>query len=222
MPKTKPKALRLGYDTVAEYESCQAYLGCIAGRFANRIANGRFTLDDAEYVLEQNDGENHLHSASAGFNRVVWSAQLDEETLVLTYVSADGHGGYPGALTTEVRYALTAQNELRIEYRATTDKATVLNLTNHSYFNLLGQQHAIKNSVLKHELTLHAARYVPTDTGSIPLGHLADVAGTPMDFQSPTAIGARIDQDDEQLRFGSGYDHTWVLDHAAGELGRWC
>lgn len=213
----------LGYDTLAAYESCSAFFGCIAGRYANRIAKSRFTLDGTEYTLETNNGENHLHGGSAGFNRVVWDAEIDTVpellTLQLRYVSAHGHGGYPGELTTTVRYSLSPQNELRIAYRATTDRPTVLNLTNHSYFNLRGQQHAAKNSVLDHEVTLHASRYVPTDAGSFPFGHLADVAGTPMDFRTPMPIGARIDADDEQLRFGAGYDHTWVLDGEDGGLG---
>lgn len=207
----------LGYDTLAEYETCSAFFGCIAGRYANRIAKGRFTLDGKAYALETNNGENHLHGGSAGFNRVVWEAEIDETvdepTLALRYVSADGEGGYPGELTTTVRYSLSAQNELRIEYQATTDQPTILNLTNHSYFNLLGQQHATKNSVLDHKVMLNAPRYIPTDAVAIPLGHLADVGGTPMDFRTSTSIGARIDHDEEQLRFGMGYDHTWVFEH---------
>ena len=192
--------IALGYETLAPYENCPAFFGCLVGRFANRIANGRFSLDGVDYRLEQNNGAHHLHGASAGFNRVVWQARIDdaaEPTLCLTHVSADGDGGYPGRLTTEVRYTLTEQIELRIDYRATTDKATILNLTNHSYFNLLGQQHATTKSVLNHQVMLNAVRYIPTDAGSIPFGPLADVNGTPMDFRTATAIGARIDQGDE-------------------------
>lgn len=211
--------IALGYERLAPYENCPAFFGCVAGRFANRIANGRFNLDGTTYTLAQNDGPNHLHGGPTGFNTHLWQAQIDEAaadpTLVLTHVSPDGDSGYPGTLTTVVRYSLSAQNELTIDYRATTDKPTILNLTNHSYFNLLGQQHATKNSVLNHELMLNASRYVPTNATAIPLGHLADVGNTPMDFRTSTAIGAQIEQEDEQLHFGTGYDHTWVLDKPA-------
>jgi len=206
--------IALGYESLAAYEICPAYFGCVAGRYANRIANGRFALDGVEYLLERNNGAHHLHGGSAGFNRVIWRAQMDDAAdskLTLTYVSADGEGGYPGQLTAEVCYSLTAQNELRIDYRATTDKPTILNLTNHSYFNLLGQQHATEESILNHQLMLNAEQYIPTDSGSIPLGPLADVSDTPMDFRTSIAIGARIDDEDDQLKFGKGFDHTWVL-----------
>lgn len=214
----------LGYDTLAEYEQCPLHFGCITGRYANRISNGRFSIDGNSYQLEINRGGHHLHGASAGFGKAIWQAeaQTEEEAaaVALRYVSEDGHGGYPGNLQCEVVYRLTADNQLHIEYRATTDKPTIVNLTNHSYFNLQGHQHGIADGVVGHELTLHADEYVPTDGLGIPLGGTRSVAGTPLDFRTPAAIGARIDSEDEQLSNGSGYDHNWVITGAAGALKR--
>ncbi len=206
----------LGYDTLAEYEACHWYFGCITGRFANRIANSRFELDGVVYHLDSNLGQHHLHSAGAGFNKVVWqgatssgeaSARLD-----LTYVSADGHGGYPGCLSVTVSYTLNDTNELCIDYSAVTDKPTVVNLTNHSYFNLRGHQYASRDGVLDHIVKLQAASYIPTDNEGIPYGFFTDVCDTPMDFRLEHRIGDRIEDDYSQLHEGHGYDHTWMLD----------
>jgi aldose 1-epimerase len=209
----------LGFDTLEEYVEKSPYFGCIAGRYANRIAKGRFTLDGVEYTLAQNDGENHLHGGIKGFDKVVWQAKQfkrdDAVGLELTYLSKDGEEGYPGNLSVKVIYNLTDDDELRIEYFATTDGATVVNLTNHSYFDLAG---AMSGDILGHELMIHADRFTPIDETLIPTGELRSVQGTPMDFTQLVAIGARIEQDDEQLIFGNGYDHNWVLNKPAGSL----
>lgn len=208
----------LGFDNLEQYLGPHPFFGALIGRYGNRIAKGRFTLDGTTYQLACNDGPNHLHGGPLGFDRRVWDGSASESsdgpTLTLRYRSADGEEGYPGNLDITVVYTLTDQNELRIEYTATTDRATVLNLTNHSYFNLAGG-----GSILNHELTLYASRFVPIDKTQIPFGHLQDVAGTPFDFRSSTPIGERINADDEQIRNGIGYDHCWVLDKPAGELG---
>ena len=200
----------LGFDSIAGYEKHTAFFGALIGRYGNRIARGKFTLDNHEYTLATNNGENHLHGGVRGFDKVVWTAKSSTDkkgaNLELAYVSADGEEGYPGKLNVKVVYTLTEDNQLKIVYSATTDKTTVVNLTHHSYFNLAGG-----GDVLDHRLTLFADRYTPTDKGSIPTGELASVAGTPFDFRKETAIGARIDQDNEQLKFGKGYDHNFVL-----------
>lgn len=199
----------LGYDKLNDYADGRAYFGAIAGRYANRIANAKFTLDGTTYTLPKNDGENHLHG---GFNKRVWTAQDVSsdagEALELAYLSKDGEEGYPGNLSVKVLYTLTEQNELKIEYSATTDKDTVVNFTNHSYFNLAGQGNG---NILQQQLMIRADRFTPIDATSIPTGELRSVKGTPFDFTNATAIGARIDQDDQQLRMGRGYDHNWVL-----------
>ncbi len=207
----------LGYDSLADYLRDTPYFGAIVGRYGNRIAGGRFRLDGVEHTLAMNDGANHLHGGLKGFDKVVWEAEPyageDEAGLRLAYVSQDGEEGYPGQLTVGVTYALNNANELRIEYRAETDRPTVVNLTHHGYFNLAG--HA-SGDVLGHELTVAASRFTPVDSGLIPTGELRPVAGTPLDFREATAIGARIDEDDEQLRFAGGYDHNLVLDEHDG------
>jgi aldose 1-epimerase len=199
----------LGYDKLNDYADGRAYFGAIAGRYANRIANAKFTLDGTTYTLPKNDGENHLHG---GFNKRVWTAQDVSsdagEALELAYLSKDGEEGYPGNLSVKVLYTLTGQNELKIEYSATTDKDSVVNFTNHSYFNLAGQGNG---NILQQQLMIRADRFTPIDATSIPTGELRSVKGTPFDFTNATAIGARIDQDDQQLRMGRGYDHNWVL-----------
>jgi aldose 1-epimerase len=198
----------LGYDSVEGYENGTAYIGATAGRYANRIAGAKFSLDGKEYTLPKNDHENHLHGV---FNKVLWDAapgsMNDPSLLRLRYMSKDGEEGYPGNLSVEVRFSLSDANELKFEYTATTDKKTVVNLTNHSYFNLAGS-----GNILENKLTLRAGRFTPVDAALIPTGELRSVAGTPFDFREATAVGARIDNDDEQLKLGHGYDHNWVLD----------
>lgn len=202
----------LGYDTLDGYlKDNGPYMGALIGRYGNRIANGKFTLNGVEYTLAKNNGENHLHGGLKGFDKVVWKGTplRGGRGLRLTYLSKDGEEGYPGNLSVTVTYSLTNNNELRIDYAATTDKETVLNLTHHSYFNLAG---AGMGDILGHEVFINADRFVPVaDSGAIPTGELRNVKGTPMDFTKPMAIGARITQPDEQLNFGRGYDHTWVL-----------
>jgi aldose 1-epimerase len=214
-----PGDIVLGYDSLSSYLAGSPYFGAIVGRYGNRIARGRFVLDGTEYTLARNNGENHLHGGLKGFDKVVWQAEPYEgeaETgLRLSYVSDDGEEGYPGRLSVTVTYALTNENELRIEYQAETDKPTVVNLTHHSYFNLAGHD---SGDILGHELELAASRYTPVDSGLIPTGELRPVAGTPMDFREPISIGARIEEADEQLRFGGGYDHNFVLDGYDGSL----
>ena len=208
----------LGFDRLEDYLTPEylkkgPYFGALTGRYANRIARGTFSLDGREYHLPTNDGANTLHGGVRGLDKRVWEAH--EQTtpqgpaLALRYVSPDGEEGFPGTLTMNVVYSLTDENELRLEIEATTDKDTVLNLTQHTYFNLKG---AGQGDILDHEVTLKAARFVPIDAESIPLGGLRPVAGTPMDFNQPMAIGARIHADDEQLKNGQGYDFNYVLD----------
>jgi aldose 1-epimerase len=209
----------LGFNDFDSYLKNDPYLGALIGRYGNRIAKGRFTLNGVEYKLAVNNGENHLHGGIKGFDKVVWTGHEMKTkagpAVVLTYLSKDGEEGYPGNLNVRVVYTLTNNNELKIDYSATTDKDTVTNLTHHSYFNLAGEG---DGDILGHVVTINASRFVPTDAGSIPLGELRKVAGTPFDFLKPNAIGARINQDDEQLKFGNGYDHTWVIDGRAGTM----
>lgn len=209
----------LGFDSVDGYLAKHPYFGAICGRYANRIAGGRFTLNGVEYTLARNDGENHLHGGIRGFDKVVWEAkELAEKggtALRLAYSSPAGEEGYPGNLSVVVTYALTEGNELRIDYLATTDADTVLNLSHHGYFNLADGG---ASDVLRHQVTIHAARFLPVAADLIPTGKLRSVAGTPLDFTSTTAIGARIDSDDEQLVCGRGYDHTFVLNGKSGQV----
>jgi aldose 1-epimerase len=204
----------LGCDSVEKYVAQTAHFGGIVGRYANRIAHGSFQLDGHTYSIPKNDGDNSLHGGIRGFDKVVWGAKQIRDGIELTYVSKDGDQGFPGTLTTTVRYTLSG-GALRIEYSATTDKDTVLNLTNHSYFNLAGQG---KGDVLGHVLKIDASRMTPVDATLIPTGELKSVEGTPFDFRKPHAIGERINADDVQLRLGKGYDHNFVLDHPPGQL----
>jgi aldose 1-epimerase len=204
----------LGYDSLDRYIAKTAYFGAIIGRYANRIAHGSFQLDGKTYSIPKNDGDNTLHGGIIGFDKVVWKAHEIKNGIDLTYVSKDGDQGFPGTLTTTVRYTLDG-NDLRIEYSATTDKDTVLNLTNHSYFNLAGQA---KGDVLGHVVKINASKITPVDASLIPTGELKSVEGTPFDFRTPHAIGERIDATDEQLRFGVGYDENFVLDHPEDQL----
>ncbi len=209
----------LGYDTLERYVSDKAYFGATVGRYANRIAGGSFVLNGSTYSLAINNRPNHLHGGEKGFNKRVWTAEGASsgagQALALTYLSKHGEEGYPGNLTVRVVYTLTDKNELKIDYTATTDKDTVLNLTNHSYFNLAGQGNG---DILDEELFLAADRFTPVDENLIPTGELRKVSGTPFDFTTPTAVGARINQDDQQLKIGKGYDHNFVLNGKAGEL----
>lgn len=211
----------LGYATAAEYLANPQYFGVTVGRYANRINGGRFTLDGREYVLEQNDGRNHLHGGVKGFDKAVWRIESvdsgSEARVVFSHVSPDGDGGYPGRLEAFASYTLSDDNELGIEYRATTDQPTIVNMTNHAFFNLAGE--ASGSDVMDHRLTLNAARFTPVDEALIPTGELRDVAGTPFDFRTPQAIGARIrDGRSEQIRFGRGYDHNYAVDGSDGTL----
>jgi len=202
----------LGHDSLEQYERASPYFGAIIGRYGNRIARGRFTLEGRTYTLATNNGHNHLHGGVKGFDKVVWDVATferpDSVGLVFRYTSPDGEEGYPGTLRATVTYTLTEGNELIFDYHATTDRATPVNLTQHSYFNLAGDG---SGDILRHVVTLNADHFTPVDSTLIPTGEIRSVAGTPFDFRTPTPIGARIDQDDEQLRYGRGYDHNFVL-----------
>ena len=214
--------IALGYDTAAEYvTNPNAYFGAVVGRYANRIAKGRFTLDGRTYALAINNPPNHLHGGKRGFDAVHWKGEpFENETgagVIFTYTSPDGEESYPGTLNTRVTYTLTDKNELIFDFHGTTDAPTVVNLSQHTYFNLAG--HGVRD-VLDHELQLFADRYTPVDDTLIPTGELATVEGTPFDFRQPTTIGARIDQDHPQLRRGNGYDHNFVVTRSGEGLQR--
>src|SRR6202047_614797 len=214
----KAEDVVLGYDALDGYVGDKAYFGAVVGRYGNRIAQGKFALDGATYTLARNNGGNSLHGGIKGFNKAVWEARegsaKDGPSVELTYTSKDGEEGYPGNLSVKVVYILTNRNELQIDYRATLDNNTVLNMTNHSYFNL----NPSGSDILQHVLMIQADKFTPVDAGLIPTGELRSVAGTPFDFRKPTAIGARIEQDDEQLKLGKGYDHNFVLSGKGVEL----
>ena len=209
----------LGYKDHAGYVSARDFMGCLVGRYANRIAKGRFVLDGKTYSLATNNGPNALHGGPTGFHARLWTPKVvsgpDGEALELTYVSKDGEEGYPGTLTAKVVYSLRADGGLVIDYTATSDAPTVVNLTNHAYFNLAGEG---EGTILGHELQLESDAFTPVDATLIPTGAFAPLDGTPFDFRKPTAIGARIDAADEQIRRGGGYDHNFVLRGKLGEL----
>jgi aldose 1-epimerase len=213
----------LGFADVTPYPKKSPFFGALIGRYGNRIAHGKFTLDGQTYSLPLNDHPGDvqcsLHGGTVGFDKVLWTAEPKvvngDPTLVLTYVSKDGDQGYPGTLTAVVTYTVTSKNELRIDYKATTDKATPVNLTNHTYFNLHGEG---EGTILDHVLMMKASKTTPVDAGLIPTGEIVPVAGTPLDFTTPHVIGERINVENQQLKFGGGYDHNWVLDNQTGKL----
>lgn len=209
----------LGYDSLEGWLSSTGYFGATVGRYGNRIAKGKFVLDGKTFTLATNNGENHLHGGVKGFDKVFWDAKLLKRRgaagVRFSYTSPDGEEGYPGNLKASVTYLLTDNDELRVEFKATTDKPTIVNLVHHSYWNLTGDPN---NTILDHELTLAANRFLPVDEGLIPTGELRPVKGTPFDFTQPTKIGARINADDEQLKRGNGYDHCWVFRNQTGKV----
>ncbi|HEY1754201.1 MAG TPA: aldose epimerase family protein [Bryobacteraceae bacterium] len=211
----------MGFDSVEGYTQTPPppYFGATIGRYANRIGGAKFTLDGKTYTLDKNDGANSLHGGFHGFDKLLWTAKPsvtdDGQTLELSYLSKDGEEGYPGNLSVTVTYTLTPANEIRIHYTATTDKDTVINLTNHSYFNLGGHD---AGDISDHLLTINADKFTPVDAGLIPTGELRDVEGTPFDFRVPHAVGERINADDEQIKLGRGYDHNWILNRTGTSL----
>lgn len=214
--KGKPGDIVLGLDTLEAYLTSNPYFGALIGRYGNRIAYGRFTLDGNTYQLATNDGENHLHGGVEGFDKQNWSMEpfvTDRSAgVVMALTSPDGDQGYPGKLDTRVTYELSNDNELDMRFSATTDKATIVNLTQHSYFNLAGS-----GDILEHELMINAHRFMPVGKGLIPTGELAPVEGTPFDFRQAKTIGQDINADDEQLKLGLGYDHNYVLKDTADD-----
>ncbi len=209
----------LGFDNLNGYLEKNPYFGALVGRYANRIAKGEFSLNGKTYKLARNNSENSLHGGIRGFDKVVWTGNeftsAAGPALKLTYLSKDGEEGYPGNLTVAVTYSLNDDHELKIDYEATTDKDTVINLTNHSYFDLCGQA---AGTILDHEVTINADRFTPVNSHLIPTGELKAVQGTPFDFRRPTRIGAHIDEKDEQLQYGQGYDHNYVLNRSGNGL----
>ncbi|MER6674813.1 aldose epimerase family protein [Streptomyces sp. NPDC000983] len=212
----------LGFDNIEDYVSSSPYFGALIGRYGNRIGKGRFTLDGKEYQLSVNDGANSLHGGSKGFDKVVWDIEPftkgSDVGLYLYYTSVDGEMGYPGTLRTKVTYTLTRSGDWRVDYEATTDKATVVNLTSHVYWNLAGEA---SGTIYDHELSIAASRYTPVDSGLIPTGELAKVAGTPFDFRRTKTVGEDIRVAHQQLLYGKGIDHNWVLDKGITSRPQW-
>lgn len=210
----KPVDVVVGFDSQEAYQKAtERYFGGTIGRYGNRIANGKFSLDGKEYPLSVNNGRNTLHGGKNGFQEVVWNgSQPNDSTLILNYLSKDGEEGFPGNLNVTVTYSLSSDNELKMDYKATTDKKTVVNLTNHAFFNLNGEGSGTIND---HVLQVNASNYTPVDSTLIPTGKIEPVAGTPFDFKQPVAIGKRVNDNNEQLKFGKGYDHNFVLDNNA-------
>ena len=215
----KSEDVALGYGNLKYYLNDPVYFGCIVGRFGNRIAKGRFTLHGVEYKLATNNGKNHLHGGEVGFNKKLWDVIESEsviiESIAFAYNSPHGEEGYPGNLKLEVTYTITEDNELKIDYKGITDRTTILNPTNHTYFNLSGN---FGQSILDHELQLDAAQFTPVDSGSIPTGEIAPVAGTPMDFQKSKPLGKDIEEKFDQLKYGEGYDHNFVFNNFDGQI----
>jgi aldose 1-epimerase len=209
----------VGHDNMEGYLTRSRFFGALVGRYGNRIANGRFTLDGQEYTLAQNNGTNHLHGGFEGFDKIVWNTIPVNDSrgpsIAFTHTSPDGHEGYPGTLAARITYTLTGDDALVVDYHATTDKPTIVNMTQHSYFNLAGEG---SRDILDHRLTIHADHYTPVDTTIIPTGELAPVDGTPFDFRRETPIGARIDADHPQTKLGVGYDHNFVLKRSGNGL----
>jgi aldose 1-epimerase len=212
----------LGFDKFEDYLAGSPYFGAIVGRYGNRIAGGKFELNGMEYNLAINNGQNHLHGGLVGFDKVIWEAEAfqrqESAGLILKYLSKDMEEGYPGNLDVTVTYTIEKNNEIRIDYYATTDKSTIVNLTQHTYFNLTGNA---KSDILNHEVSIKADSIVPVDAGLIPTGVLMPVEGTPFDFREINKVGARIDEKHEQLQLGGGYDHCWVLDKSSGDALEW-
>lgn len=214
----------LGYDTIEEYESGSACFGATVGRYANRIAKGRFALHGRQIQLSQNEGENHLHGGHRGFNRAMWKADLAEDRVSFSHHSSDGEEGFPGNLRMRVCFRVSEDNELSIEYEAETDLATILNPTHHSYFNLTGIDRSLTGvdggTILDHRLKILADDFTPVGKDLIPTGEITKVAGTPFDFRAPKRIGSEIGVSHQQLKFSLGYDHNWVLGNESGEFVR--
>ena len=211
------KDVVMGFDNLEQYiKSDEKYHGAVVGRYANRIAQGKFSIEGQEYILPINNGLHHLHGGIKGFHDVVWTVdEVNPDSIILSYLSQEKEEGYPGNLHLTVIYTVTDENALRIQFRARTDKATVINVTNHAYFNLNGQG---SGDILNHQLMINALHYTPVDETLIPSGNLASVEETPFDFRKADHIGRRIHDDDQQLRYGGGYDHNFVLDKKDGEL----
>lgn len=222
MPDRKGKLsdIVLGFKTLAEYEQKSPYFGCLVGRFGNRIAGGKFTLDGKTHQLPINNPPNSLHGGFRGFDKVLWKATPRETkqgpSLKLTYVSEDGEEGYPGRLSVTATYTLTNRNELKLVFRARTERKTIINLTHHSYFNLAGEG---SGSILDHQVMLYSDKFTPINECLIPTGKIRSVKGTPFDFRAPVAIASRIDCPDEQLKFANGYDHNWIASKPSDQLG---